>query len=99
MKLPHRSRPCNDCPFRKDSPPLISLADRLETIARHDVHTCHKTQDLPDDKKLQCAGHMLVKGDENTFVQLATRFGYELNLSGADLVFDSVDSMIKHHRP
>lgn len=40
---------------------------------------------------------MLMKGDDNDFVQLARRLGHNLELSGRELVFDSDSDCIKHH--
>jgi len=53
---------------------------------------CHKKQDL------QCAGHMLINGNENDFVQLANRLDIELKLSGKELVFETPQECVSHHR-
>lgn len=90
-KLPHVARPCRDCPFRKDSTKGWLGKERMEQILASDSFTCHKKQHL------QCAGHMLIKGEGNTFVQLAGRFGMELDLSGRELVFDSQQACVEHH--
>lgn len=52
---------------------------------------CHKKTDL------QCAGHMLMNGDQNAFVELARRLRIPLELSGTELVFESQQDCIKHH--
>ncbi|WP_439835094.1 DUF6283 family protein [Aeromonas caviae] len=90
-KLPNVTRPCRDCPFRKDSMKGWLGKERMEQILASDSFTCHKK------RHLQCAGHMLLKGEENTFVQLAGRFGMELDLSGRELVFDSRQACVAHH--
>lgn len=52
---------------------------------------CHKKMHL------QCAGHMLLKGERNDFVQLANRLGFDLDLSGRALVFETEADCIAHH--
>lgn len=52
---------------------------------------CHKKTDL------QCAGHMLIRGQENDFVELADRFRMDLGLKGEELVFESEMDCIEHH--
>lgn len=64
----------------------------MAEILKHDVFTCHKK------RHLQCAGHMLIKGEENTFVQLAHRLGFPLELSGRELIFDTKEQCLEHHR-
>ncbi|GJA44446.1 hypothetical protein KAM346_07350 [Aeromonas caviae] len=63
----------------------------MERILASGSFTCHKK------RHLQCAGHMLLKGEESTFVQLAGRLGMELDLSGRELVFDSRRACVEHH--
>lgn len=52
---------------------------------------CHKKTDK------QCAGHMLLKGDKNQFVNMARRLGCDLELSGRELVFDTEQKCVDHH--
>tara|TARA_B100000700_G_C14914911_1_gene794153 strand:+ start:751 stop:945 length:195 start_codon:yes stop_codon:yes gene_type:complete len=52
---------------------------------------CHKKQHL------QCAGHMLMNGQNNEFVRLAGRLRIKLDLSGEDVVFDTKAECIEHH--
>ncbi|MDL4860749.1 DUF6283 family protein [Halomonas elongata] len=90
-KLPHIKKPCRDCPFRKDTLRGWLGEARMGEIMAADSFVCHKKTDR------QCAGHMLVKGDDNAFVRLAGRLSIPLELSGDDLVFDSADACIQHH--
>ncbi len=90
-KLPHVTRPCRDCPFRKDSMEGWLGKERMEQILASGSFTCHKK------RHLQCAGHMLLKGGESDFVQLAERLGMKLDLSGRDLVFDTKRACVEHH--
>ena len=91
MNLPNVKKPCAQCPFRKDTLKGWLGARRMTEILAADTFVCHKKTDL------QCAGHMLIKGDENSFVRLAGRLGIELTLSGRELVFDSKQECIQHH--
>ncbi len=63
----------------------------MAEILEADTFVCHK------NTKLQCAGHMLIKGQANGFVRLAGRLNIDLPLSGRELVFDTEDDCIKHH--
>lgn len=90
--LPHITRPCSDCPFRKDSLKGWLGEERMKGILKQGCFVCHKKKDM------QCAGHMLIKGQENDFVQLAGRLKIELELSGRELVFDSQSECIEHHK-
>lgn len=74
------------------------LAPRIEEICAASTFVCHKTKDLPSAKKLQCAGHMLLMGEQNLFVRFANRLKIKLNLSGRDLVFDTVADCVMHHK-
>ncbi|MBM64114.1 MAG: hypothetical protein CL484_14290 [Acidobacteria bacterium] len=90
-KLPHIQKPCRDCPFRKDTLKGWLGKQRMVEILAAESFVCHKKTDM------QCAGHMLLKGGENAFVQLAGRLNIPLDLSGADLVFDTETACITHH--
>jgi hypothetical protein len=53
---------------------------------------CHKKNHL------QCAGHMLINGDDNEFVRLAKQLDIPLVLSGRELIFDTREQCIVHHQ-
>ncbi|MBE0420152.1 hypothetical protein EI165_08445 [Pseudoalteromonas nigrifaciens] len=89
--LPNVKKPCGDCPFRKDTLNGWLGAERMTEILDQQSFVCHKKNHL------QCAGHMLMKGESNSFVRLAGRLNIKLDLSGKDLVFDSNDECIDHH--
>lgn len=91
MNLPHCKKPCRDCPFRKDTTKGWLGAERMRSILATDRFVCHKKQHL------QCAGHMLIKGDNNAFVRLANRLNIELPLTGRDYVFETESACIEHH--
>lgn len=90
-KLPHIKKPCRDCPFRKDTLQGWLGKDRMTEILAADSFVCHKKTDM------QCAGHMLIKGQGNAFVRLADRLRIPLDLSGRDQVFESKAACIEHH--
>lgn len=89
--LPNVKKPCGDCPFRKDTLNGWLGAERMTEILDQQSFVCHKKNHL------QCAGHMLMKGEGNDFVRLAGRLNIKLELSGEDLVFDSNAECIEHH--
>ena len=96
-KLPYVSSPCKDCPFKKDTLRGWLGKERMEEILAQDSFVCHKTTAKEMKDRRQCAGHMIMKGDENQFVQLAARFGTPVELSGQEQVFDSEEDCINHH--
>jgi hypothetical protein len=66
--------------------------DRMSDILQQGSFTCHKT-----NKGLQCAGHMIIKGEQNDFVRLANGMGINLDLSGQELIFQNEAYLIAHH--
>ena len=91
MKLPYVKKPCKDCPFRKDSLKGWLGQDRIAEILKQPSFVCHKNNEL------QCAGHMIIKGQDNNFVELASRMNINLDLSGNELVFGSKTECIEQH--
>lgn len=90
-KLPHIKKPCATCPFKKGTLKGWLGAERMTEILAADSFVCHKKTDM------QCAGHMLIKGKENVFVQLAKRLDVKLKLYGREQVFDTEQECISHH--
>lgn len=89
--LPNKVHPCHNCPFRKDCTIGWLGSKRMSEIIEHDSFVCHK------DNKLQCAGHMVIKGEKNAFVSLAKTLNIPLLLSGQELIFDTKEECIEHH--
>lgn len=89
--LPYRKKPCKGCPFRKDCTKGWLGRERVTEIVNSDNFLCHKNTDL------QCAGHMMLLGDENGFVALARGLNIPLTLNGGELVFDTVEDCVNHH--
>lgn len=92
INLPNVKKPCADCPFRKDTLKGWLGKVRMSEILERDTFVCHKKTHL------QCAGHMLIKDDDNQFVRMAKVLGIELELSGRELIFDSEQDCIEHHK-
>lgn len=99
-KLPNVPKPCGGktpCPFKKDCMNGWLGEKRATEIAYSESFTCHKNNEL------QCAGHMLLKKEENQFYALAMRFkklGMKTNLvlSGEETIFQTVKQFIDHHK-
>lgn len=88
--LPNTKKPCAQCPFRKDTLKGWLGAERMSEILNQKSFVCHKKQHL------QCAGHMLINGEQNDFVKLAGRLNIELDLTGKELVFDTRKECIEY---
>lgn len=89
--LPNMKTPCKNCPFRKDSLKGWLGKERITEIVNASSFVCHKKTDL------QCAGFMILKGQESDFVQLAGRLKLDTGLRGKELVFETKEDCIKHH--
>ena len=63
----------------------------MEEILKQPSFVCHKNNNL------QCAGHMIINGLDNSFVDLANKMNIKLELYGSELVFKSKHECIKHH--
>lgn len=101
--LPNIKKPCKNCPFRKDSLKGWLGEERITEILESDSFVCHKTVDYERDRDMdnnrkQCAGFMLLKGDESSFVRFAKYFKTPLILSGRELVFETKEDCIQHHK-
>ena len=89
--LPNCKKPCANCPFRTDAPEGWLGSERMAEILDQGSFVCHKKQHL------QCAGHMLINGQRNDFVRMASRLNIPLDLSGRELVFETRDQCVDHH--
>ncbi len=90
-KLPNQIKPCKDCPFRTDTRKGWLGADRMKQILAEHSFVCHK------NTALQCAGHMILNKDNNSYVRVAERLGIALNLQGHELIFKTKTECINHH--
>ncbi|WP_425425580.1 DUF6283 family protein [Amycolatopsis marina] len=82
--LPHRRRPCAECPWRRDTPPGQFPADRYAALAHTSgapgaearldapMFACHKTA---DGHEQACAGWLAVAGVHHLGVRLAVATG------------------------
>lgn len=96
-KLPYVKKPCKNCPFKKDTMRGWLGKERMTEILGDDSFVCHKTTQGEMKDRRQCAGHMIMKGEDNMFVALAQRIGQPVQLGGQDQVFDSKQDCIDHH--
>jgi len=92
MKIPCVKTPCKDCPFRIDSIKGWLGKEKMEEILDTSSFVCHKNNNL------QCAGHMIINKEQNSFFALAKRLFIDLNLSGHKLIFSSRKECISHHK-
>lgn len=99
-KLPAMPAPCNGCPFRKDTLKGWLGAERMEEILAQTSFLCHKTTGGKNEDRKQCAGHMLIKGNANILHALAmsSKDVFEFDLSGRELVFETEQDCINHHK-
>lgn len=65
---------------------------RTAEILAADSFVCHKRTDM------QCAGHMLINGNGNAFVRMASMLNIALDLSGHEQVYASRAACIEHHK-
>ena len=100
MKLPYMRKPCADCPFRKDSMQGWLGEERMIEILNQPSFVCHKTTSNRLEDRKQCAGHMLLKADENAFVKEAKAINFDLGFTQKDLglIFDNEKQCIEHHK-
>lgn len=65
--------------------------DRVTEILAADSFVCHKKTDM------QCAGHMLINGQDNAFVRLAGQLRIPFDLTGSAQIFESKAACIENH--
>ena len=90
--------PCAQCPFRKDSMEGWLGGEPMNEILTQPSFVCHKTTNAMLYDRRQCAGHMIIKGEENAFVATANKYGVKLDLRGQILVFETEKECIEHHK-
>lgn len=107
MQLPHRRYPCNECPWRRDTPPGAFPEERYEALRETagqpgseaplgaPIFACHKSTEGKDEA---CAGWLATVGIEHIGIRLAIAMGRlpaETLKAGQDWprLFDSYDEM------
>lgn len=90
--------PCKNCPFRKDSLKGWLGSKRMTEILEADSFVCHKTTKSILKNRKQCAGFMIIKKDESAAVQLSEILKIDLELKGKELVFETKQECINHHK-
>ena len=97
MKKYIMQAPCKECPYRKDSLKGWLGKDRMTEFLHTDSFICHKTSEGNLLDRKQCAGHMILTKNNNSFVRIAQAMNKDLDLSGHDLIFDTEQECIDHH--
>lgn len=93
-QVPCRRTPCANCPFRKDCLKGWLGERRAQEIANSDSFVCHK------NTQLQCAGHMILLENGNTFWRMMQIFNIQIifDQEKRSLIFDTVKEFINHHK-
>lgn len=95
------SKPCKGCPFRKDGFVVYRLCGFAKLLGA--AFICHQTKNLPDDKRLQCAGFIIFSdkiGSPCSHQTIANRlFGEPIEYSpqAQAIVFDTFQEFENHH--
>jgi hypothetical protein len=108
MKVPYMKKPCENCPFRKDSTGIKFLGkERAEEISlqnQQEGFVCHKTVDYSkgrdDDggQRRQCAGALILAqktGSRQPFLQAYEYLVGEMELFDKDVIADTYEEFIK----
>ncbi len=105
-KLAHPSKPCNDCPFRREGGVRLSaerIRDITSAVAPEDGNgepfTCHKT--TPKRQRLHCAGALVLAfklGRPSQIARTATSLGlvapHVVEAQDPE-IFDTVEEMLQ----
>lgn len=102
--------PCANCPFRKDCRKGWLGESRMKEIITDTIlgdghFICHKTSDRKKKDQDLCAGRLILEGKINPYGNRSTRIaaalgmfpGYEV-LKNQDIIFDTADEAINHHK-
>lgn len=91
-------KPCKNCPFRKTTLQNWLHKETVKDIVETDSFVCHETID--NDRK-QCAGHMLLMGNNNVFIRLLRAMQMTDTIDNLmqhrHLIFDSIQDFAEHH--
>jgi hypothetical protein len=110
----HQKTPCENCPYRLDAPRKLWHRSEFENLLATERDTfgstfaCHKTKDLPADRRGFCAGWLLDqkrRGVPSIALRLAlssmssgadaARAAYEAVTDGGHKLFKSVEAMCR----
>jgi len=96
VKPPSCTKPCKNCPFRKDTSLKVGRR-KINEILTAQSFVCHKTINGNEKDMKQCAGHMILFKHENQFYRFAYRLGWKLGLTGHETVFETPEKCHDHH--
>ena len=107
MKVPYMKKPCENCPFRKDSTGVKFLGrERAEEISLQNQQkgfVCHKTVDYSKGEKddggnrRQCAGALILAqktGSGQPFLQVYEYMYGEMELLDKEVIVDTYEEFI-----
>lgn len=103
-----KTRPCDNCPFRKEGGVKLRNSRRAEEVANAEEFPCHKSCVSDDEGDLvkgessvACAGHLLYRekiGEPTQMMRIAERMGLydcsKLDLSLQCRIIDKPEDMI-----
>lgn len=106
--LPHEARacskPCKGCPFRRGGFIVPNFPKRYQNELKGGSFVCHQTKDLPNEKRLQCAGFVIFSDKigepclSQTFAQRLFKSPIEYAPDAQGQVFDDVAEFNNHHQ-
>ncbi len=96
VKAPCCTKPCKECPFRKDTKLRLGRS-KVNEILTSQSFVCHNTINGSEKDMKQCAGHMIMLKEENKFYSFAKKIGWKLNLTGENTVFKTIEKCHDHH--
>lgn len=70
---------------------------KMTEILDSNNFVCHETTKGRTRDRLQCSGHMILKGTENYYVRLANSLEIDLDLQGVELIFETKKECIEWH--
>lgn len=99
-------KPCENCPFRKDSQGLRFLGEKRakEILESNEEEgfVCHKTIHGKMEERRQCSGAMIItkkQGTNQPFINLHKALtGEDIELLDEDIIFDNYEDFIKSQK-
>lgn len=109
--VPYLSKPCNQCPFRKDNKGIKFLGENKANEILKQNKTigfiCHKTASTeidnnPSEKRRQCAGALILAKKENTFQPFSDLykkcFKEDIPLFDEHLIVDTSEEFVNQQK-
>lgn len=90
---PYKKKPCKNCPLRKGSQKVGK--EEISYILQTQNYYCQATPKKSD--KMACAGHLILKKQENQFYRFSHKIGIRLELQETESVFNTTYDASKYH--